>query len=184
MNNPFNISLDLSDLLLRPLTMDDDKDMFEYTSMTEVTKHLSWDAHKDIEQARTYIQTVLDEYQTTSSCFTWGVVLKSEQKLIGIVRLFDISLSNKRAELSYIINPHYQGKGYVQKAIRGVIKFGFSNGYLHRFQARCTLDNSASENLMKKLGMRHEGTLKNYWINKGIVSDAKLYALCEEDANF
>lgn len=163
-------------LILTKLTEDDAKDMFEYTSNSEVTEHLSWYTHTEINQALKYIRTIIFEYDNSVNSFTWGVKLKSNKKLIGSIRVFDASFHNKRIELSYILNPVFQGQGYITEALLSVIDMCKESGF-NRIQAKCTVNNIASEKVMQKLGMEYEGILKGFWINKGIIRDAKSYAV-------
>jgi ribosomal-protein-alanine N-acetyltransferase len=174
--NPFDKVLETPRLLLRRLKESDDQPMFEYTSNPYVTKYLSWYAHTEIIQSQRYIESVIAEYDSPYS-YTWAIEIKEFQKFIGIVRIFDVSYGNKRGEISYILNPVFQGKGLIVEAIAAVIDFCFTKIELNRIQAKCTPDNYSSERVMQKLGMKYEGTLKEFWINKGILTDAKIYAL-------
>lgn len=178
--NILDVKLETKRLIMRKLCKDDVEDMFEYTSNQDVTKYLSWEAHTEISQARHYIESVISEYDSLYS-YTWAIELKEIKKFIGIVRIFDVSYSNKRGELSYILNPNFQGKGFIMEAITSVIDLCFNKVELNRIQARCTTDNFSSERVMQKLGMKYEGTLKEYWINKGVPTDAKIYALSEKN---
>lgn len=180
--NPFSKDLQTSRLMMRQVRESDDKDMFEYTSNPEITRFLSWEPHTEITQARLYISHLIENYQL-STCYAWAIELRDIKKLIGIVRIFDVSFTNKRGELSYILNPAFQGKGFAVEAIRAVIEFCIGQVGLNRIQARCTPANFPSERVIQKLGMRYEGTLRDYWINKGIFTDAKLFALIAVDLN-
>lgn len=176
----FDQTLNTSRLVLRKIMYSDTADMFEFTSEVEISKHLSWYPHKSLYETKVIIERILSEYQNSIDYFSWGIILKSEEKLIGTVRLFDISFPNRRLELSYILNSNYQGNGYMTEAIQEVFKFCLEKGF-NRFQARCTINNYASEKVMLRLGMKYEGLLKGYWVNKNLVKDAKIYAIVFEN---
>ena len=178
--HPFDKVIITERLIMRRLKETDDGDMFEYTSIAEVSKYLSWEPHTDISQATKYIKSIIDQYSVLNS-YTWAIELKEIHKFIGIVRAFDISNNNKRLELSYILNPSYQGKGLAMEAIRAVIDFCFKELGLNRIQARCTPDNDASRKLIQRLGMIYEGTLRGFWVNKGIVTDAAIFGITKYD---
>ncbi len=55
----------------------------------------------------------------------WGIELIEENKLIGVVRLYHIDFQNKQAEISYIINQRYSGKGYAIMAVKHIISVCF-----------------------------------------------------------
>lgn len=164
-------------LKLRPLTINDAEDMFEYTSKEASTKYLSWNPHTKVEQTISFLEELVPKYQTVFTEFSWGIELIDTGKMIGVVKLFEISTASKRAEVSYILNSDFQGKGYVNEAISTVINFCFNEMKFIRVQARCSTDNIDSEKVMQKAGMSFEGILKKYWILKGEIKDVKLYAI-------
>lgn len=176
-NNPFDVSLNSSRLTLRRINETDNMNMFEYTSNPEVTKYLSWKAHSQIEQTNNFISKTNKEYDNYCDAYTWGVVLNNTNKLIGAVRVFDVSFANKRLELSYIINPKFQGYGYIPEALEQIVFLSFDKLGFIRIQARCMPQNISSEKVITKLGMQLEGVLKNYWIIDKVSVDAKLYSL-------
>lgn len=172
----FSESIRTPRLLLRKVQESDANDMFEYTSNETVTRFLSWYHHTDIIQTKNYISALIKEYEL-KTCFAWGIELFEIHKFIGIVRLFDISYPNKRGEISFIMNPTFQGRGFISEAINAVLNFCFNEIQLNRVQARCATDNISSERVMRKLRMNFEGTLKEYWQIKGEPTDARIYAI-------
>lgn len=175
-SNPFNKTLSSDRLLLRKLIITDDKDMFEYSSKAEVTQFLSWNAHTKVQQTQEFISRTLKEYNDTKS-YPYAIVLKSTNKMIGVLRAYDINFSNKNCEISYILNPEYQNNGYMVEAINVFKDHCFNDVGFLRIQAKCMVDNESSEKLMKRVGMQFEGVLKKCWIYKGEVLDAKLFAI-------
>lgn len=49
------IHIETDRLVLRPLRMEDAESVFEYACDPEVTTYVTWDAHKTINDSRTYI---------------------------------------------------------------------------------------------------------------------------------
>ncbi len=180
-NNRFDTTIETNRLLLRPLRISDAPDMLEYTSNPEVTKHLSWHAHTDIKQTKSFLKVVLDKYKTDKTEFTYGIELKEEKKLIGVLKIFGISLPNKRAEFSSILNPTFQKKGYMGEAWQGLLKFCFEEAGLNRIQSHVTLDNIASQRKNDKAGLKYEGTLRHWWFQKGRFYDAMVYSITASD---
>ncbi len=155
--------------------------MFDYTSNENVTKFLSWEPHLKLEQTENYIKQIIDENSSEKS-HTWFVIEISTSKLLGVVRIFDISLPNKRCEISYIINPRFQGLGYAAESLKMLIQELFTIYNFTRIQARCTIDNEASEKVMLKIGMRFEGVLDKYWFLKNTYEDVKIYSIINPDS--
>ena len=122
----FNTVIETERLLLRKLSLSDAADMFEYTSKSEVATHLSWAAHTDISQVEAFISGVLEKYNSIQTEYTFGIELKSHKKLIGALKITNISFYNKRGEFTSILNPAFQGKGYMGEAWQGLLNFSFS----------------------------------------------------------
>ena len=60
------------------------------------------------------------------------------------------------AELGWVLDPEYTGRGYATEAIRAVIGVCFGQLGLRRVHAGCFADNEPSWRLMERLGMRRE----------------------------
>lgn len=166
-------------LVLRKVNLNDVEDMFEYTKNPLSCEYLRWEPHTDIKQSEMFINRIINQYKE-DNIYLWGIVVKETNKLIGVIRMFDIEFADGRGELSYILNPNFQGYGYMQEGINCIIKFGFEVMKLHRIQARCVVENYSSENVMKRLGMTLEGILEDYCYIKGKYHTIKIYSIIQK----
>jgi RimJ/RimL family protein N-acetyltransferase len=66
-----------------------------------------------------------------------------DEELIGMCGLENIELENRRAEISIILNPKYQGKGYGKQAVELLLKQGFAWMNLGSIWGECYLCNPA-----------------------------------------
>lgn len=82
----------------------------------------------------------------------WGIELIEENKLIGVVRLYHIDFHNKQAEISYIINQIYSGKGYATAAVQYALELCFEKLEIDRVIAFYIDENKKSINLLKRCG--------------------------------
>lgn len=176
-NNIFDIVIETERLVLRKLCLSDVKDMYDYTSNPQVTKYLHWSAHTDISLTRKFIEDTLVKYESVNTEYTYGIQLKSTTKLIGVLKILNISYTNKRGEFTSILNPSYQGKGYMGEAWKGLLEFCFNSAGINRIQSYVTEDNKASINKNLRAGLLYEGRLKDWWIIKGEYKDALVYAI-------
>ena len=179
----FHNQIETARLKLRKLSMNDARDMFEYTSNPDITRHLHWYPHTDISQTKVFLKKVLDQYKKSTTEFTYGLELKAEGKLIGALKINNICFHNKRGEFTSILNPAYQGKGYMGEAWQGLLDFCFNKAGLHRIQSYVTPDNIPSQKKNDKAGLTYEGRLKDYWIMKGVHKDALVYAITADAFN-
>jgi RimJ/RimL family protein N-acetyltransferase len=69
----------------------------------------------------------------------------------GFTRVF--SGTETEAQLGCFIEPEYWGNGFATEAARLAVAYAFGNLKLDRVRASCAEENTASERLMKRLGM-------------------------------
>lgn len=62
---------------------------------------------------------------------------------IGMIGLENIEIENRRAEISIIINPEYQGKGHGEKAVELLLEQGFLYLNLENIWGECYMCNPA-----------------------------------------
>ncbi len=158
--------LETERLRLRPVTLEDTEDMFEYSSNVENTYYI-YPAHLTLEDTRFSIAN----YFMSEPLGKYGVELKEEGKLIGTIDL-RIKPAQLSAEIGYVLNQNYQGQGYATEAAQAIVNFAFEVLELEKLSATCNSENVESEALMLRLGMRKEGELRSYqvwkageWIN-------------------
>lgn len=88
-----------------------------------------------------------------------AVVRREDDVLLGQTSLKLTSKTALQAEVGYIFNPAYAGKGYATEAVRAVIDLGFGTFGLHRIFARLDAQNTASVGVVERLGLRREAHL-------------------------
>ena len=81
--------------------------------------------------------------------------------LIGAITL-RLNTVHQRADLGYWIGVPFWGQGFATEAAQCILEFGFGSLNLHRIEAHYLTRNKASGRVLTKLGMRHEGTLREH----------------------
>lgn len=175
-----NPQLETERLILRKLVSEDVKDIYAYASNDEVSKYMSWDTHKSIEDSKGFINFVLGKYEKDEAG-EWGIVLKETGKLIGSTGCYQYSKQNSCAELGYAINRSHWGKGIMPEAVNGVLKFAFEEMGLNRIECYHYVLNEKSGRVMQKVGMTYEGTARGKIYAKGMYCDVKQYAILKKD---
>ena len=113
--------------------------------------------------------------------YDFSVVLKSENKMIGTCGFTRFNLACDSAEIGYVINPDYRGKGIAAEAAKKVIEFGFANLGLNRIEARYMVGNDASRKVMEKLGMQFEGVARDAICVNGTYRDVGTCAILKKE---
>ena len=110
----------------------------------------------------------------------WAAVLRDTAELIGAFEV-SFNLVYDKANLGYWVGKPYRGNGYATEAVRAIIDWVFENLGLNRIDADHMSRNPASGAVMKKAGMVHEATLRQYYKKWGQFEDVELYAILRED---
>jgi RimJ/RimL family protein N-acetyltransferase len=101
--------------------------------------------------------------------------------LIGGIGLNNINKEHENAELGYWIGKPYWGKGYCTEAARTVLKYGFEVMRLNRIHANHYTRNPASGRVMQKIGMKHEGHLRQHVKKWGKFEDSEVYGILRSE---
>ncbi|NLZ83725.1 MAG: GNAT family N-acetyltransferase [Clostridiales bacterium] len=135
---------------------------------------------KEISNLDFHYKATMDEYKAGHE-LTWLMVLKSTNKVIGEVVLYDFMLK-KQADIGYRINKDYWGQGFATEASMAMKKIAFEYINLGRLQIRCFADNIASVHVARKLGFREEGLIRNGAIIN-VITDYHIFGLLKEEYN-
>jgi ribosomal-protein-alanine N-acetyltransferase len=111
---------------------------------------------------------------------TLAITLRAEGTFVGAVTL-EISQEHSRASLGYWLGMAYWGQGLATEAARALVTYGFQTLRLHRIHAQHLTRNPQSGRIMVKLGMRHEGTLRQHRRKWGAFEDVDLYGMLAAD---
>lgn len=163
-------------LVLRRLSLDDDRDMYEYAADPLVARYVSWSHHRSIEDTRDFLRLVVGKHEDKTVA-EWGLVHKRDRKLIGTCGYIWWQIANAKAEIGYSLSRRYWGQGLMPEAVQAAIRFGFETMQLNRIEATCMTENRASERVMRKCGMSFEGVLRETLFHRGRFVDLKLYSI-------
>ena len=112
----------------------------------------------------------------------FGVVLKSDNRLIGLVGLKDIHYINQSAEFYVIIGArNIQGKGYGTEATKLMVRYGFMELNLNRIQTQDMEENVGGWRADEKAGFKYEGTLRELIPRFGKFHDVRVYSLLKRE---
>lgn len=170
-NIPF---IETERLFLRRMRPSDIDDVYEYASDVEVPKYLLWYPHPDKSFTKKYLKLIDKKYKKCEF-YDWAVTYNG--KMIGTCGFTSFDISNNKAEIGYVLNRFFWGKGLAAEAARAIITFGFEMLGLNRIEAHFMPDNSASRRVAEKCGMHFEGVHKEAMLAKGRYIDIEIYAI-------
>lgn len=164
-------------LVLRKLTMEDVPSYYARIGSSEaVTKYMLFSAHRDIFESVASIQKALRRYEE-GRCYRWGIALKSDNSLIGIIELLRFDEEAESCSFAYMLGEEYWGKGYGTEALRAAFDFAFHRMGIAEICADHMTENPASGAVMRKAGMTHQRTIPAKYEKNGIWYDAEEYRI-------
>ena len=113
--------------------------------------------------------------------YIFCIELKETNQFVGLIALNLGKLNYRIAETWYKIHPDYWKKGYATEALKKLLEFGFINLQLHRIEAGCAVENSASVKVLEKAGMVKEGRKRKILPIRETWVDNYFYAILETD---
>lgn len=153
-------------LSLRLMHVIDTEDMFDYAKREDVTRYLTWKPHASVSYTKDYLKYISSRY-ALGDFYDWALIDRESRRMIGTCGFTKIDVANNGAEIGYVLNPDFSGRGYATEAAARVLEFGFCELELQRIEARFMKGNDASLRVMQKLGMTFEGYRKDALFVKG-----------------
>ncbi|HEY5337578.1 MAG TPA: GNAT family N-acetyltransferase [Rhizomicrobium sp.] len=161
---------------LRPLSTADAPALLAARSDVEVMRYWDWPAQTSVEQVENIIADHFSEVED-GNVLWWAVALSPDGPAIDECDLSEIDHHHRRAEVGFLFNRAYWGKGFAFEAMQAVIAHGFGALQLERLWARVHAGNTASQRLLERLGFVREGTMKAHILRDGARRDCEIYGL-------
>ena len=148
--------IDTPRLRLRPIEERDADALFPLASDPDVARLMSWNAHADLAETRTFVRAMIAELAQARS-LVW--VIEHEGVARGCIGLHGITWTFRawridRAELGYWLGKPSWGNGLMSEAAGAATRFAFETLGLHKITIGCIQGNTASQRIIEKLGYR------------------------------
>ncbi len=129
--------------------------------------------------AEAWIGTHQERFDKGES-ITLAITHDEQGYLIGSIGL-TIAKEFDRADLGYWIGKPYWNQGYCTEAAHAVVRYGFEVLGLNRITANHITRNPASGRVMQKIGMKHEGCLRQHSKKWGNYEDREMYGILRSE---
>lgn len=167
-------------LLLRNFLLSDAQAVSTLAGDQEVARNTLNIPHPyDPEHAEEWITSHRGQFERREAV-TYAITRKPDGVLIGAVGLI-LDLANDSGELGYWIGREYWGRGYATEAAHAVVEWAFRSLQLNRIHASHFPRNPASGRVLEKLGMRHEGRLRQHVKKWGSYLDLERFGLLRDE---
>lgn len=165
-------------LILREWSSEDWVAVHRYASSEQVTQYMLWGPNTE-EETKAHIEQVIRwQHEVPRRSFELAVTLKDNGEIIGGCGLV---LHESNGEIGYCLHPDAWGNGYASEAARAIVAFGFQELGIHRIYATCRPANLGSANVMRKIGMKQEGHLREHIWAKERYHDSYLFSILRHE---
>ena len=173
-------SFSTSRLFLRRSKESDAPAVFEYGGDPEVARYGDWPRLTSVDEARGAVERAARRWESGEE-YAWRITVRPDDTPVGGVAC---SFGGHRAEFGFLVHHRLWGRGYATEAAHAVFQWMASLPHIHRIQATCDIENSASARVLEKLGMRRDCVLRRWAVRPNLpgkpIRDAFLYAWVRE----
>ena len=165
-------------LILRRFTPDDAEAMYRnWASDPEVTKYLTWPAHSGVDVSKAVLEGWVSSY-SQENYYHWAIVLKEHgDDPIGDIVAGNLNDDIAKVHIGYCLGKNWWHQGIMSEALKAVMDFFFDKVGANRIESRHDPRTPHSGMVMKKCGMKYEGTMRSSDKNNQGICDTCWYAL-------
>jgi len=163
------------------MTMDDLDFYFKHFSVREIEEGTGYPAPRDLDVAREEVQRFIINLFEHGLGYRWGIARKDDDQLIGTCGFYLWDKEVRKAEIGYDLEPRCWGQGIMTEALGEMLRFGFEEMDLNRIQVKTAPWNERSMRLVRRLGFRKEGVLRDNFVFKGELQDDVLFSLLKRE---
>jgi RimJ/RimL family protein N-acetyltransferase len=170
-------------LLLRPFVAEDAAALARLGGAEAISDTmLDWPHPFSAANARSTIAAQAASYQS-GRAVNFVVEKRGEPGLIGGVELSALDDRHRRGELRFWIAEPEWGQGFATEAASAALRFGFGELGLHRVDAMHLVRCERARAVLRAIGMREEGVLRERVRKAGSWEDVALCAVLATDSS-
>lgn len=163
-------------LMLRQIDVNDAEELLYLRSHPEIMRFIP----RPLATGKEDVLALIAQFNCladNNDAINWGIVSKTDNKLIGMIGLFRMKKEHFRTEIGYMLHDAWQRKGLMHEALQEVIGYCFRELGFHSLEALIDPENVASERLLQKCGFIKEGHFKESEYYNGKFLDTVVYSL-------
>ncbi|MGC3974817.1 MAG: GNAT family N-acetyltransferase [Nitrospira sp.] len=166
-------------LRLRPFQTTDAEAVHRLAGSKDVAAGTFLPHPMDGQAARDWVTGRVKD-QAAGTGVTFAITLLESGAIIGSIGM-ELILIHEQGRLSYWLGRDYWNRGYGTEAVTALVEYGFNSLRLHRIYAPHFHTNPASGRVLQKVGMTHEGRLREHYLRFGQRIDVELYGMLRQE---
>ena len=178
----FSLPIETDRLTLRRYLATDYDDLLRLQSRPDVARFLLH-GPRTPEQVKEALAGRLTDVpmDTDGQALTVAAILRETGQHVGEVTLFVHTAEQRTGEIGFVFHPDFHGRGFAAEASIELLRLGFEELGMHRIIGRLDARNTASANLLKRLGLRQEAHFVKNEFLKGEWTDELVFAMLAEE---
>jgi ribosomal-protein-alanine N-acetyltransferase len=169
-----------ADIYCERLTINGLDEMHRYSIDRRLYEFFEFKPFTTIDETKAYVlklQARIGEIPMDRTAMYWFVRRKGDGYLIGIINLIFLNYDRQSVEWGFGIDPELWGHGYILHIQKMLKHYVFEVLRLNRLQGMTMVENHRTIASLLAAGMRHEGTLRDFYCKNGIYHDAWQYSM-------
>lgn len=173
--------LESTKLLLRKVVLEDARKLWDNIySNFELYKYYHPIMFSGYDEYENLIKSYEERY-SNGNFFRWGIVLKENNELTGMVALHHYDYQTNIIKIGYIMMRNYRNKGIATEAVGLVLKYVFEELKLFKVEANVTDGNEASLRVLEKNNFYFDRIKKSSYRLGDQFLDQHIYVLRRND---
>jgi ribosomal-protein-alanine N-acetyltransferase len=173
-------SIETPRLILRIVTPELYNKVFLTFSIPEIMRFFGFRSEQELEAERLKYEGGLITFN--KSFLHFHLIDKATDTVIGSCGYHTWYTQHARAEIGYALyDENNKGKGFMKEAFFPVIEYGFRHMGLNRIEALIGPGNIPSLKLVKAMGFKEEGLLREHYCKNGFIEDSLVFSLLSKE---
>jgi ribosomal-protein-alanine N-acetyltransferase len=166
------------------LSMSGLEEMHRYSADERLYEFFEFDPFDTIEKTKAYIEKLLQRMSGEvhgRNAIYWFVRRKVDGYLVGTACLVELNYARQSIEWGYGVDPELWGSGFILQIQECLKNYVFEILELNRLHGITMVENHRTVSSLLATGMKHEGTLRDFYCINGVYHDAWQYAMLKRD---
>ncbi|MEG0856756.1 MAG: GNAT family N-acetyltransferase [Terrisporobacter sp.] len=146
--------------ILRPATLSDASDFYEYFSQEKVVRYLPFEVHKNINDTKRFIKIFFINNYQKGKIGNYAIYHKYDKKVIGNIGVNNVSTKSKEGEIGICLNPKYWGNDFATELTVITLITGFELMNMEKLIALTYSANKYTPKSLESLGFQYIKTYK------------------------
>jgi ribosomal-protein-serine acetyltransferase len=143
-----------------------------------LARWLPWAPTQTLDATRAFIVLTRKQLATNDG---FQCAITDSGRIVGVAGFHRVDWANRGTSLGYWLAADAQGRGTMTLAVRELIDWAFNAWALNRVEIRAALDNEPSRAVLRRLGLREEGVLRQVERIGGRYLDHVVYAVLSSE---